>query len=96
MTGKITRPAIIANLVKIVDESIEIIQDVQTLEEMLTFVKNEQGRPEAQDGKHDDLIMGLAITYQIRDQQEYKAKEDKPIQQSKLLDRLGINKRKGG
>jgi phage terminase large subunit len=71
VTGKVTRPLMIANLVKIVDESIRLIQDIPTLEEMLTFVRNEKGRPEAQDGSHDDLIMGLAITYQIRDQQSY-------------------------
>lgn len=35
---------------------------------MLTFVKNEKGRPEAQEGAHDDLVMGLAIAYEIKDQ----------------------------
>ena len=39
---------------------------------MLTFVRNEKGRPEAQEGTHDDLVMGLAITYYIRDQQDFK------------------------
>ena len=27
-------------------------------------------RPEAQEGSHDDLVMGTAITYYIRDQQK--------------------------
>ena len=35
---------------------------------MLTFVRNEKGRPEAQNGAHDDLIMALAIAYDIKDQ----------------------------
>lgn len=71
-TDKATRPLIIANLVKIVREHMELIRDIPTLEEMLTFVRNEKGRPEAQNGAHDDLIMGLAITYQIRSQQDDK------------------------
>lgn len=94
MTGKITRPLIIANLVKIVDESVHLINDLQTLEEMLTFVRNENGRPEAQEGKFDDLVMGLAITYHIRDQQDFKPREDVSPAAPKLADKLGVKKRK--
>lgn len=46
---------------------------------MLIFVRNEKGRPEAQEGGHDDLVMGLAITYYIREQQSFSLIEsDKP------------------
>lgn len=68
-TNKFTRPLILSELQRIVNEHIEQINDKETLEEMLTFVRNEKGRPEAQSGCHDDLIMGLAITYYIRGQQ---------------------------
>lgn len=67
-TTSVTRPVIIAELVKIVRESVELLNDKLTLEEMLTFVKNEKGRPEAQQGAHDDLVMGLAIAYYSRNQ----------------------------
>ncbi len=67
-TTSITRPIIIAELVKIVRESSYLICDRLTLEEMLTFIRNEKGRAEAQQGYHDDLIMGLAIAYYIRTQ----------------------------
>ena len=70
-TTKLTRPIIIAELVKVVREHIELINDRKTLEEMLTFVRNEKGKPEAQAGAHDDLIMGLAIAHYIRPQQSY-------------------------
>jgi phage terminase large subunit len=83
-TGKITRPLIIANLVTIVKESVSLINDIETLDEMLTFVKNENGRAEAQEGAHDDLIMGLAITYQIRDQQSYSLDNSVKVDISKL------------
>lgn len=67
-TTSVTRPVIIAELVKIVRESVELVYDKLTLEEMLTFVRNEKGRPEAQQGAHDDLVMGLAIAYYARNQ----------------------------
>lgn len=66
-----TRPIIIAGLVALVRENVELINDRDTLEEMLTFVRNEKGRPQAQNGSHDDLIMGLAISHYIRNQQSY-------------------------
>ena len=70
-TDKLSRPLIIASLVQIVREHPETINDVETLEEMLTFVRNEKGRAEAQSGKHDDLIMGLAIAHHCRGQQGF-------------------------
>jgi phage terminase large subunit len=71
-TNKLTRPVIISSLVQIVRENPEVINDTETLEEMLTFVRNESGKAEAADGKHDDNIMGLAIAHYIRDQQSYE------------------------
>lgn len=75
-TTSTTRPVIIANLVEIVREEIEKINDKETLEEMLTFVRNEKGRPEAQEGTHDDLVMGLAIAHYIREQQSMQKKKE--------------------
>jgi phage terminase large subunit len=72
-TNKLTRPVIISNLVQLVREYPELFNDIPTLEEMLTFVRNENGKAEAQDGKTDDLIMGLAIAYYCQDQQDRTA-----------------------
>lgn len=77
-TNKLTRPLVIAALVTIVREHPEWINDIKTLEEMLTFVRNERGKPEAQKGAHDDTIMGLAIAYYIRPQQTQVIKTDRP------------------
>jgi hypothetical protein len=38
---------------------------------MLVFIFNDEGRPEAQVGAHDDLVMGLAIAYRIINQISY-------------------------
>jgi len=47
---------------------------------MLTFVRNESGKPEAQQGKRDDLIMSLAIAHKAREQQLFDPiKEEKPV-----------------
>lgn len=68
-TTSVSRPLIISMLVQFAKEHINLINDRDTLEEMLTFVRNEKGRPEAQNGAHDDLIIALAIAYHIRSQQ---------------------------
>ena len=65
-TSSVTRPLVIAGLVEVVREHPEWLNDRDTLNEMLTFVRNENGRPEAQGGAHDDCVMGLGIAYYTR------------------------------
>lgn len=67
-TTSITRPTIISNLIQIVREHTETINDKDTLEELLTIIRNEKGRIEAPEGGHDDQMMGLAIAHEIRSQ----------------------------
>jgi phage terminase large subunit len=67
-TTSITRPTIISNLIQVVREHTETINDKDTLEELLTIVRNEKGRIEAPEGGHDDQMMGLAIAHEIRNQ----------------------------
>lgn len=67
-TTSLTRPTIISKLVEIVREHCDTIYDKETLEELLTIVRNEKGRIEAPQGGHDDMMMALAIAHHIRDQ----------------------------
>ena len=67
-TTSLTRPTIISRLIEIVREHCEVINDKETLEELLTIVRNEKGRIEAPEGGHDDDMMGLAIAHQAREQ----------------------------
>lgn len=69
-TNSNTRETIISGLVDACRD-ISIINDRATLEEMLTFVRNEKMRAEAELGAHDDCIMSLAIAHFIRPQQSY-------------------------
>ena len=67
-TTSLTRPTIISNLIEIVREHCGLLNDKDTLEELLTIIRNEKGRIEAPQGGHDDQMMGLAIAYEIRSQ----------------------------
>ncbi len=64
-----TRPIIIAGLVRALRDDPGMEPDAPTLKELLTFVKKENGRQEAVEGGHDDLVLALAIAHQIRGQQ---------------------------
>lgn len=67
-TTSVTRPTIISYLIGLVREHTELINDSDILEELLTIIRNEKGRIEAPEGGHDDQMMGLAISYEIRNQ----------------------------
>lgn len=67
-TTSLTRPTIISGLIEIVREHCYLLNSRDTLEELLTIVRNEKGRIEAPSGGHDDQMMSLAIAYHIRDQ----------------------------
>lgn len=71
-----TRPIILAELIAAVREDISLVCDKATLEEMLTFVRNEDYRAEAEEGAHDDTIMALAIAHHIRPQQRYESEQE--------------------
>ena len=64
-----TRPIIIAELVRLFRDDPEIECDSETLKEMNSFVKKANGRQEALDGFHDDLVMSLAIAHFVAGQQ---------------------------
>lgn len=68
-TDRQSRPRAIANLVEVFASHPEWFCDGELLCEMLTFCYNEDHRPEALAGKHDDLVMAAAITYAVRHQQ---------------------------
>ena len=67
-TTSLTRPTIISRLIEIVREHCDTICDKETLEELLTIIRNEKGRIEAPQGGHDDMMMALAIAHHIREQ----------------------------
>ena len=71
-TDGITRPRMIDKEVSLVEDYLHLIKDVPTLQQMLTFVYDKNGRPDAMSGKHDDLVIADCILNEISMQQDYK------------------------
>ena len=92
-TTSVTRPVIIANLVRITRETPELLNDFSTLSEMLTFVRNSSGRAEAKAGAHDDLVMALAIAYRIREQQIKIIKDEPKMPKADFFGKSIYNKK---
>jgi hypothetical protein len=93
VTTKLSRPVIISKYVALSREHIDTWNNPDTLEEMLTFVRDEHGKPTAQEGKHDDCILADAIANEIRDQQTTKIKLPEPQKTVIQLDKERLVKR---
>lgn len=70
-TDALTRPVILGGLMEALRGHCGLLNDRDTLEELLTFVRNEKNpaRMEAEPGAHDDCVMALAIAFHARGQQ---------------------------
>lgn len=88
-TTSLTRPTIISRLIAIVRDETDTINDKDTLEELLTIVRNEKGRIEAPLGGHDDQMMGLAIAHEVREQVVF---DTEPIRMSPYY-HFGVEKK---
>lgn len=64
-----TRPLIIDKYAELVENNTDLINDIPTLEEAMTFIYDDKGRPDAMEGKHDDMLFSDMIAEQIREQQ---------------------------
>jgi hypothetical protein len=64
-TNTATRPKMLQELKEAVDGRLLHIYHRQTVDEMFSFIINEQGKPEAEKGTHDDLVMALAGAWQL-------------------------------
>lgn len=73
-SGK-TRPQALAQLHTVMEESPELVVSQWTLGEMVVFVYDAHGKPQAAVGEHDDLVMAAAITHTARTQQRYTVQE---------------------
>lgn len=62
-TNKKTKPLILSNLVELVRENVGIFNSEKLLRQMLTMVRKENGKQEAEEGYHDDKVMSAAIGY---------------------------------
>ena len=75
-TDRLTRPNLIANLIAVLRDHAELLNDEQTVYELLSFVRRDDLRAEAEPGAHDDCVMALAIAHYVRPQQEMREAEE--------------------
>lgn len=67
-TSSATRPVMLQDLKEAVDNQLIRIYDETTITEMFAFIINQTStswRAQAEEGAHDDLIMSLAIAWQL-------------------------------
>ena len=86
ITSSATRPIIISNLVAIMRECIELETDRETLKELCSFVRGQNGRCEAVQGAHDDLVMASAIARHVGI--DYSHEIEIIVTGSSILDRM--------
>jgi len=61
-----TKPMVIGYLKRAIDEEDIWIPSKEIIGELKTYVANDKGQTEALPGNHDDLIMALAIAWEVR------------------------------
>ena len=66
-TSEATKPLIIDKLRASFKDGDVVINDLTTLEEMLTFVVTESGKIEAEGGAHDDTVIALALALYVHE-----------------------------
>jgi len=94
-TNKATRPVLVGDGVEIVRESVGLINDIDTLSEMIVFQKID-GKPQAAEGQHDDCVLSWLIANKVRGQMITKIKlpkQEKTLIQKDLERRIKALKR---
>lgn len=69
-TNTATRPKMLQDLKNAIDNKTIKIYDKTTIKEMFTFIIADNGKPQAEENSHDDLVMSLAIAWQLYQQEE--------------------------
>lgn len=95
-TTHISKPRIIGSLVQFMRENPTAECDPETLREMLTFVKKENGRTEAVEGMHDDLVMALAIAHKVFEQGEHEWMRVETEEDTYLEEHFNLSPRESG
>lgn len=84
-TNSATRPAILQILKEAIDNQLINVYDKPTINEMFSFIVKPNGRPEAEDSAHDDLVMSLAIAWQMYQTENPPIKKQHKRQQIKRV-----------
>lgn len=66
-TDEKTKPLVIGELQDSIREKTMRLNDLETIQELMTFVNTDTGKQEAEKGCHDDLVMALALVNHIHE-----------------------------
>ena len=61
-----TRPVMLAEFAEAIRNRLIVIRCREGIGELLSFIRNEQGRPQAAKGAYDDRVMAYALAWQMR------------------------------
>lgn len=64
-TNTATRPKMLSDLKDAVENNLLHLYHRATVDEMFSFIISNTGKPEAEEGMHDDLVMALSIAWQL-------------------------------
>lgn len=68
-----SRPVMLGELAEAVRNRHIVLHSRQGIGEMMSFIRNEKGRPEASEGAYDDRVMTYAVAWQMRKWARFKA-----------------------
>ena len=66
LTTKASRPVLVDQLEQALRTSGMALHDASSVDQLSTFAYSDDGRPEAQEGYHDDDVLALGIAWQLR------------------------------
>lgn len=91
-THENSRKMIIEKLQENFREHIHLYNNIETLQEGLSFIHKENGKMEHEDGKHDDLLFSDMMANECRSQQTYYVsvvEKEKPVKLINTLKKAG-------
>lgn len=78
-TDKSSKFIMISELAKFIRDGVIIDTDTVAIREYMTYVRDESGRTNAQEGHHDDCVMATAIAVQMLDWKDIDREPPKPL-----------------
>lgn len=74
-----TRPVMLEGLAEAVRNREIVIRSSAGMGEMMSFIRNEKGRPQHVEGAHDDRVMAYAIAWQMRKYARFRSGTAGPV-----------------
>jgi len=74
-----TRPVMLAEFADAIRNRLIVIRCHEGIGELLSFIRNEQGRPQAAKGAYDDRVMAYALAWQMRKYARFTSSSTKRV-----------------